>query len=437
MPRPEIIHRLSSVTPRQFSIVLATVIAAVSLQYTFKVIEGRNGKQDRSAILRWREQLLQLDSGENIYQKFTYPNPPIMALMLRPLADLPPVAGALTWFYLKVALTVLSFVAIIRIVGSEAEPFAPWALGLTILMSLRPVLGDLTHGNVNLLILFLVVAALFAFHRGWDATAGVILALAIACKITPALFVGYFLWKRAWRTLVGCGVGLVVFFLVIPGLALGWSENWELLCSWVRQMVLPYVAGGVVTSDHPNQSLPGLIYRLFTQSPAFSTYVDDIYTPVEYRNWLAWSPQSAGLAIKSFMALFAGIVIWTCRTPLDERRNWRLAAETSIVVIGMLLFSERTWKHHCVTLALPFAVLSHRLVYAPSHRPRIISVLAAAQLLMATTSSGLLPERWSDLALVYGAYVGACIVLLAGLVAELHASRRPRTGPIATVAAAA
>ena len=234
----------------------------------------RGGKQDRSAILRWREQLLQLDSGENIYERFTYPNPPIMALMLRPLAELPPIAGALTWFYMKVALAVLSFIMIVRMIGTETEPFPPWAIGLAVLLSLRPVLSDLTHGNINLLILFLVISALFAYRSGWDVFAGIVLALAIACKVTPALFIAYFVWKRAWRCLAGCGIGLALFFLVIPAFYLGWAENLEFLTSWFRQMVLPYVIGGAVTSDHPNQSLPGLVVRMLTRSPSFSTWAD-------------------------------------------------------------------------------------------------------------------------------------------------------------------
>lgn len=437
MQRSSILERLSAITPRQFSIALALVIVVVSLQYTIKIVDVRNGRQDRSAILRWREQLLQLDSGENIYQKFTYPNPPIMALMLRPLADLPPIAGALTWYYLKVVLTVLAFAAIIRIVSSASEPFPPWAIGLAVLLSLRPVIGDLTHGNVNLLIMFLVVVSVFAFRSGWDISAGVVLALAIACKVTPALFVAYYLWKRAWRTLIGCAVGLVLFFLVIPGLSLGWSENWEYLTSWGQNMVLPYVVGGVVTSDHPNQSLPGVIYRLFTESPAFSTYINDVYTPVEYLNWLSLSPRAASWLVKLCMAFFVGVVALTCRTPLSARRDWRLAAEASIVIVGMLLFSERTWKHHCVTLALPFAVLSHRLAYAPEHRRRIMAVLAASLALMTTTGSGLWSERWSDLALAYGAYVGAFLVLFAGLAAELRVGRTaPAIAPLAVAAAA-
>jgi hypothetical protein len=418
-----IFSRLAAVTPRQFALFLTLLILAVSLQYTFKVLDLRNGKQDRSAILRWREQLLQLDSGENIYERFTYPNPPIMAMMLRPLAELPPIAGALTWFYLKVALAVLSFVMIVRMIGTEAEPFPPWAIGLAILLSLRPVLSDLTHGNVNLLILFLVLTALFAYRSGRDLMAGIVLALAIACKVTPALFVAYFLWKGAWRCLAGCAIGLALFFLVVPAFYLGWNENLEFLTSWFRQMVLPYVVGGAVTSDHPNQSLPGLVVRMLTHAPAFSTYIGDVYTPVEYCNWLSLSPQAAGWIVKVAMAIFAVGVMWTCRTPRNDRRNWRTAAECSLIVLGMLLFSERTWKHHCVTLALPLALLSHRLAYDSARRNMIITVLAVAQLFIATTSTGMLPNRWAEMAQAYGAFVGAFLTLAIGIFIELRGAK--------------
>jgi energy-coupling factor transporter transmembrane protein EcfT len=253
-------------------------------------------------------------------------------------------------------------------------------------------------------------------------TAGIVLALAIACKVTPALFVGYWIWKRAWRAIAGCGIGLILFFFVFPSLYLGWSENLELLTSWFRQMVLPYVVGGNVTTDHPNQSLPGLVFRLLTFSPSFSTYINDIYTPVEYCNWLSLSPQVAGWIVKACMATFVGLVVWVCRTPTGDRRDWRMPAEAAIIILGMLLFSERTWKHHCVTLALPFAVLCHRLAYEPNQRGAIVTALVISQILISTTSTGLLPNLWAEMAQVYGAFVGAFVVLLVALAGQLRRS---------------
>src|SRR4029077_5987831 len=109
--------------------------------------------------------------------------------------------------------------------------------GLVVLLCLRPFAGDLTHGNINLFILFLVVASLRAFYRRHDFTAGLHLALAIACKLTPALFVPYFLWKRSWRTLGGCALGLVLYLWVAPGMFLGMSRNAQSLNSWAEKMV--------------------------------------------------------------------------------------------------------------------------------------------------------------------------------------------------------
>lgn len=408
--------RWPAVSQRAFVLGLLGVFVAVSVQYSLKVLDARHGVQSRSAIQRWREQLLQLDSGENIYARFTYPNPPIMALMLRPIADLPPLVGALMWFYLKVAMSLIAFAAIFRVIETADVPFPPWAKALAVLLSLRPVIGDLSHGNVNLFILFLVAVMLYAFRRGWDVAAGVVLGLAIACKVTPALFVVYFLWKRAWRLLAGCAIGLVLFFGPIPALFLGWEQNAELLTSWIRQMVTPFLVGGVVTSDHPNQSLPGLVARMLTASPSFSTYVNDVYTPVEFDNFLALSPGTAKWVVRGCMALFAGLVAWACRAPIRRRGGLELAAEAGTITVGMLLFSERTWKHHCVMLVVPFAVLSYALaINASDRRLRrfLIATLILSQVLMATTSTALWPDDWAKLAQVYGAYVGVFLLLVA------------------------
>jgi hypothetical protein len=422
MASADLVRRLPRVSERGFLAALLGLFAIVSIQYTLKTLDLRDGKQDRSAILRWREQLQRLDGGENIYVLKNYPNPPIMALLLRPLADLPPLVGALVWYYLKVGMALAAFALTFRLVEEPGRPFPSWAKALTVLLSIRPIVSDLTHGNVNLFILFLVVSALAAFRRRWDLTAGVILALAIACKVTPALFVAYFAWKRSWRVLAGVALGLVLFFFVIPAAVLGWQVNTELLGSWVHQMVTPYVVGGIVTSDHPNQSLPGLIHRLLTASPSSAIYVNDVYTPTEYHNLLSLGPAKAGWVVRACMACFSAAVVWRCRTPTRPRERAALAAEYALIVLGMLLFSERTWKHHAVTLVLPFGVLCYALAAGcpgPRLRAYLIGTLAAAQLAMATTSVGLLPDEWAKLGHVYGAYTSAFLLLTVALVVVL------------------
>src|SRR2546428_11920896 len=60
----------------------------LSIQYSYKAVAGR------SAFLRWRTQIEHLDDVD-IYQRFKYPNPPIMALLLEWLVPPPPPVVAL------------------------------------------------------------------------------------------------------------------------------------------------------------------------------------------------------------------------------------------------------------------------------------------------------------------------------------------------------
>jgi alpha-1,2-mannosyltransferase len=415
---------------RWFVIALIVLFIVLSIQYTIKVFEHR------SAFIRWREQVLEL-SNENIYDRYVYPNPPIMALVLKPLADIEPgYVGALLWFYLKVGMALAALYWVFRLVEGGGIPFPPWAKALVVLLSLRPIMGDLIHGNVNLFILFLVMAALYALHRGRQAGGGLLLALAIACKVTPALFVPYLAWKRAWRALAGCAVGLFLFLWAVPSCFLGWEKNQELLTSWTNHMIVPFLVHGEVTSSHENQSLPGAAARLLTHSPSFLDY-DPVWPhaprPQRYDNLLDLPSKSVNWLVKGVELLFVGLVVWRCRRSPAPRAGWRRAAEFSLIVLGMLLFSERTWKHHCVTLMLPFAVLCY---YLSAGRPGrglkyyLIGTLAAVTLLMASTSSvsservgaAHLAQSWeavSKTAQVYGAYVWAYFLLLAALVVVL------------------
>jgi len=194
-------------------------------------------------------------------------------------------------------------------------------------------------------------------------------------------------------------------------------------------MIVPYVLEGHVTPEHNNQSLPGLVYRLGSHAPSFSDDRDG-YIPREYHNILDLDKRILSWSIKGCMVLFVILVAWSCRTPTQPRAGWQLLAEFSIVILGMLLFSERTWKHHCVTLLLPFTVLTYYLGTCQVDRKRkwfLIGALVAVVLLMILTGTGIGLDRIGKLAQVYGAYVWAFILLIAAMVMMLrHQSEQAR-----------
>jgi hypothetical protein len=405
---------------RWFWLGITALLLFVSAQYAHKAVKYR------SAFLRWREQILVIDGGVDIYQRFQYPNPPIMALMLRPLAAIePPIVGALAWFAIKVVMVVLAFAAMFRMVESGGAAMPAWSRALAVLLSVGPIVGDLTHGNINILILFLVIAALYAFHRGHDLASGVLLALAICCKVTPLLFVPYFLWKRQWKLLAATAMGMGLFLFVVPGLMLGWHENEVQLNSWLNQMVVPFLRDGIVSSEHPNQSLPGVVTRLLTHSPSFSEYPSGVYSPTEYHNIADIGREGARWLVRCCQGLFALMVVLLCRAPAKERGGWRLTCEFAIVMVGMLIFSERTWKHHCVTLALPFVVIAYALATIEMSRimkAGVIAAVAAAIGLM-ISAGGIAGTRGADLAQVYGVYLWALMCTLAALIGLLAWNR--------------
>jgi alpha-1,2-mannosyltransferase len=406
----------SWVTTRSVLIGLTLFCVAFFFLYGAKIGSTRN---TRSAFQRWHPMLRELDDGVDIWEKHLYPNPPIMALILKPLAALPPRPAAQAWFVLKTALLLLSAVWIFRMLNRPDQPFPGWAQAVVVYASLKPIEGDLVHGNVNLFILFLVTAGLVAFQRGRDGMAGLILGLATACKVTPALFLPYFIWKREWKIATAMTASAVLFLFPVPAMQLGWDRNLQGLESWCKVMVAPYAIDGEITSEHQNQSLPGFLERMLTTAPSFTEHVGGgRYEPTEYHNAFDLPPKIVPWLTKLAMGLFGLLAAWRFAAPRSDRHDVRWALEFGIVLVGMLIFSERTWKHHCVTLILPIGVILHQAIQAPSGsltRRLLLSSLAVSTLLMLSTSSGIFPgqERFAKLAEVYGAYLWM-FLLLAG-----------------------
>ncbi|HMP03348.1 MAG TPA: hypothetical protein PKC45_12695, partial [Gemmatales bacterium] len=212
---------------------------------------------------------------------------------------------------------------------------------------------------------------------------------------------------------------------LIPGSLLGYAHTSRITQTWIEKMILPFTVQGEVTTEHHNQSLVGLLYRLGTESPSF---YDEDEQPVAYHNVASLAPETVRLLVKGLGVAFLLLLFWSSRSPMAPRERTRLTAEFALVLLGMLLFSERTWKHHCVTLLLPVGLLCYIATAWPvSRRTRhlIFAVLGAATLIMATTSTSLtaglgLGKEAAKLAQVYGAYVWAELLLLGTIAVLIH-----------------
>jgi alpha-1,2-mannosyltransferase len=386
---------------------LLTVIGA-GLVYVDKASD------DRSAFIRWRPQVLEFWKGVNIYDVRMFPNPPILPISLYPLMTLPPLEGALAWYALKVGLTALSVWFCFQMVRPDLKVIPSYVQGAVLLLSFRPILGDLHHGNNNLLILFLICAMLLAWRKGYDVLAGLLLGLAIAFKVTPALFVPYFMYKRSWRTVWATFAGLFLFIVVIPSLVIGPRFNYVCFTTWYKRMLGPYVEQGVPSAQEINQSMVGVLTRLLTDQKTGSGRYD-VHLDL---NLVSWPPAMVSMLVKGLSIGLVVLLVVLCRTRTTRRDDHRLFGEFALVVLTMLFVSERSWKHHYVTLLLPYTYLCYRIGVTPL-KPRVRAALATAVVLstlfMATTSTELgglfARHQGHKIAQGYGMFLWAGVVL--------------------------
>ena len=423
----------------------AIVVIVIGAQHARKV------SRDRSAFVRWRSQIQQVVRGDLAAyagemrvgddddggERSPYPNPPLMAVILWPLAILPKVAGALIWFAMKVAMAGLAFYWSLKLVTSRDERIPTWAAAVALLLSFRMILSDLQHGNVNILIAFLIVSGLWSFAQRRDLGAGLLLALATTLKLTPALFIPYFIYKRQWRVALWSLAGLALFFLVVPGIALGFETNWQMVRAWFGAMVEPFVLRGVVETLQINQSVPGLLHRLLTDSTGIK-FSDGVFTKV---NFAALDPRTVGWIVRGMTLLILLTVAWLSRTPVrnTDRRDWRLACEYGLVLLAMLFISERSWKHHYVVMLLPIACVaaSAALPDRPGHSRQfsvfLLCMLALSMLLMMSTSkemTGWLARdgqghKWAQ---AYSTVMWAGVAVFVAVAAALVRARRAARG---------
>ena len=215
--------------------------------------------------MRWSYHTERIQHRETIYgaEGGSYPNLPFMLMILMPFHAMGPIAGSLAWVTFKFSIILFIFWATeLRVARNNGPPWPDWALLVLILLSSRVFISDLTHGNVNLVIGgFVVVALLCSFYER-DFLSGLAIGLATVLKVTPALFIPYFLYKRRWWSVAGSIVGIALFCWLIPGLILGFDFNNQLIIDMVQAdgpSVFSWNAGWIFA----NTAYQSIVYRTF------------------------------------------------------------------------------------------------------------------------------------------------------------------------------
>jgi alpha-1,2-mannosyltransferase len=152
---------------------------------------------------------------------FTYP--PFAALVFLPFTWLPVVSGQVLWTVLSV--TVLAALTVTAIRAARPEVSSRWAwtaaaIALLPVLRLDPVALTVAYGQINLILVLLVLVDLTTTVRVGSRVLprGVLVGVAAAIKLTPLIFVPYLFLTRQVKAgvmalLAFAGSGLAAFAL--------------------------------------------------------------------------------------------------------------------------------------------------------------------------------------------------------------------------------
>jgi alpha-1,2-mannosyltransferase len=284
-----------------------------------------------------------------------YVYPPLLALLLTPLAARLDIGKAGDVWLVVLSLATAGFLGIqARLLDRPLRPEGLAPLGLVTLASV-PLLLGIRYGQVDVVLLLVLTLALLAHVRRRDLLAGLALGTAAAVKPTLALYGLYYLRKRAWATLAaaalaGLALGLAPFALLGPA-ALG---------EWLT--IARYFSGADYPAYPSNQSARGLLLRAFAGGPRHQP--------------LLAAPLLADV-LWAAVVLAALALWWRCVSGRREPGR-RAAAEYALTGALILLAAPLSEDIHYVLLLPALAVLIDRATGAGRAAPAAWTALAVA-----------------------------------------------------------
>ncbi len=377
-------------------VAILTIVLAVQAHH--KIVANMNMHKHIDAFDSYMKVIPLFIHQDKPYRSDRFPLPPLAMLFVAPFTLLSRPDAQMAWVLCKPLFFVPIFALLLGIVRRGGGPIPPpWAIALILIVWFFPVIGDIQEGQMNLLMLLPLTAALWlaqtetlTAHIG----SGLMLALAICIKVTPLAFIAYFLYRRRWTLVAAAVLGIGFWLFVIPAIFFGWRQNLTWLHQWTGLMILPYVAHDVI--KFPNgESIPEFILRFTAHLPAWKSTVHG-RTVNHYVNIISLPAKLAQKLGRGLLGVIAVSGMLWARRNLASFRTRRYLLEIAMVSTFMLWASERTWVPHYVTLIFAlFAVGMLTTDPAATLRTRRLAAgaLAVAAFLMIWTS---------DLAKIFG-----------------------------------
>ena len=313
---------------------------------------------------------------------FTYP--PLAAVVFSPFAWLKMPAAGVAITALTLVLLIVSTVIVLTGLDvwptSKLLPGPAWLRRLWLavvivapaVIWLEPINSNFAFGQINVILMTLVLADCVPRRTPWPR--GLMLGLGMALKLTPAVFLLYFVLRRDHRA---AWVSLASFAgATLLGFALAWSDSWDYWTETVHHT--NRIGEAALNTD---QNIAGALARL------------GLGDHDRFPLWVA----------ACLLLLVA--TIWAMRRVL--RADEPVLAVICVALFGLVV-SPVSWSHHWVWM-LPAVLVTGVLAWR--RRNVTLAVLTAAGVaLMRWTPIDLMPKHHETTAAWWRQLVGMSYV---------------------------
>jgi hypothetical protein len=291
-------------------------------------------------------------NGEKVsFPKYIYP--PFFAVLLRPIAGLSFITASRIWFVFNLLCLIISVALISRIIGIPRS--GGIALGLLALI-LPPIYDTLLLGQVNLILLLLIVLSLYFVSRSgeyrWnEILAGLFLGIAVVIKIYPITIGFAFLIHRR----VVAFISMIFGILLVMSIGITAGGGIDNTIRYFNQVLPSLSESGPGVTD---QSIWPVVIRLFS----FNQYRFAFLTTTNYVE-IALYPIINAPRLGYLLASVGALVIatLTIRTlvlrAIRAQDKFSLLLDFSLLIPMTLLILPVVHDHYLSLLLIPLSLV--------------------------------------------------------------------------------
>ena len=239
---------------------------------------------------------------------------PAFAVLAIPLALVPLATAKAVWFSLSVLLILFVLGLSVRLLPECRRPLMP-LVAITLLVMAKFYGHELVLGQVNLLLLAIVLAAVHLATKRRDIAAGLLIALAIVIKPYALIFLPWLAAIGAFGAFASAIVGTAAA-LLLPSLLYGADGTVQLHVAWWRT---------VTDSTAPNLLNP-----------------DNVSLAAMYAKWFGISSSATALAATTTLVLLA---VAATVVALRRRAPSANGLEAALLLTLMPLLSPQGWDY--------------------------------------------------------------------------------------------